>query len=85
MKGGGISEYNDSANIKKRASSALRNYDLNSFDITLHYNAFGKPLSISLKTAKIVREFHAPDDCVNLKSLGAPSDRTLVILLQRKH
>ncbi len=57
MKVGGISEYNDSANINKRASSALRNYELNSFDISLP--AFGKPLSISLNTAKIVREFHA--------------------------
>ncbi len=70
MKGSGISEYNDLANINKRASSALRNYDLNSFGITLP--AFRKLLSISLNTAKIVLEFHASDDCVNPKSLGAP-------------
>ncbi len=83
MKGGGISEYNESPNINKRASSALRNYDLNSFDITLP--TFGKPLSISLNTAKIVREFQASDDWVNPKSLGAPSDRTLITFLRRIH
>ncbi len=61
-------------------SSALRNFDLNSSDITL--TSYGKSVKVSLTTAKSVREFHTSDDCINPKSLGGPSDRKLIIILQ---
>ncbi len=61
-------------------SSALRTFDLNSSDITLP--TFGKPLNVSLTTAKSVRKFLTSDDCINLKSLADLSDRKLIIVLQ---
>ncbi len=39
-------------------SSALRK-----FDIVLP--TFGKPVNVFLTIVKIVRKFHAPDDCIN--------------------
>ncbi len=39
-------------------SSALRK-----FDIALP--TFGKPVNVFLTTVKIVRKFHASDDCIN--------------------
>ncbi len=62
-------------------SSALRNCDLTYTGITFHTS--GEPVNVSLTTAEHVREFHTSDDCANPKSLGDPSDRKLIIVLQR--
>ncbi len=60
-------------------SSALRYFELNSFDMTLP--TFGKPLNMSPITVKGVRKFPTSDDCVNSSSLGDLSDRKLIIVL----
>ncbi len=63
-------------------SSALRNFDLASPDITLL--TVGIPVNVSLTAAKNVRKHHALDNCVSPKSLGGPSDKKkLIIILQR--
>ncbi len=57
-------------------SSAMHEFNINCSDITLP--AFGRPVNVSLTTAKRVRKYYTSDGSVNPLSLRPPTDRKMI-------